>query len=434
MHDNTDHSHIKKIIVYFAIALIVAATAVTLGILSAQLNERKNQLEALYQRSYYDVVEVLNNIEESLAKLEVSTDASSQSRLLNSVWSDSQVAESELSVLMDASPEQSEVLSFVNKLGDYAFSLSLSAEGVSYDDRATLSALYSVVVSLKTGLENVKDELLDGSRLTGALGKGLNYVTDSLNAVNFSTLEIPELIYDGPFSDALNDKELKFLADKPDLSADETLAKVKEVFPDATFSGEQDGDIPSYIFSVNKDEGVVYATKKGGYIYQYNYYKFSEETNLSDEEYIGSAKDFLSRLGYEDMQEVWISNNNSTVYVNFAYTSDDIVIYPDLMVVKLSGDTGEVLGLDGQNYIYNHTPRTIDTPQPESSAREALSPDVTVKKSRLTLIPTDWNTEILAYEYECSYGEYTYYIYVDACTLKEVRILRVIDDEGTLLA
>lgn len=432
--NNTDHSIIKKIVVYIAVALLVASVAVTLGILATQLNERKNQLEALYQRSYYDVVEVLNNIEESLAKLEVSTDATTQSRLLNSVWSDSQVAESELSVLMDASPDQSEVLSFINKLGDYAFSLSLSEDSVSSEDRATLSKLYSVVLSLKTGLENVREELVDGSRLVGDLGKGLNYVTDSLNTVNFSTLEIPELIYDGPFSDALNDKELKFLADKPDLSADEALERVKEIFPDAVFSGEQEGDIPSYIFSVNKDEGVVYATKKGAYIYQYNYYKFSEETNLSDEEYIDKAKEFLTRIGYDDMQEVWISNNNSTVYVNFAYTSGDVVVYPDLMVVKLSGDTGEVLGLDGQNYIYNHTQRSLATPESESSARASLSSSLTVKKSRLTLIPTDWNTEILAYEYECIYGDYTYYIYVDAQKLQEVRILRVIDDEGTLLA
>ncbi len=434
MNNNTDHSLIKKIVVYIAVALVVAATAVTLGILSAQLNERKNQLEALYQRSYYDVVEVLNNIEESLAKLEVSTDSSAQSRLLNSVWSDSQVAESELSMLMDASPEQSEVLSFINKLGDYAFALSISEDGVSIDDRETLGKLYSVVVSLKTGLENVREELIGGAHLLGDLGKELNYVNDSLTQVNFSTLEIPELIYDGPFSDALNDKELKFLADKPELTAEEVLTKVKEVFSDAVSAGEQEGDIPSYIFSVNGSEAVVYATKKGGYIYQYNYYKYSEETNLSDSEYIDNARTFLKKLGYENMQEVWISNNNSTVYVNFAYVIDGVIVYPDLMVVKLAGDTGEVLGLDGQNYIYNHTSRTMDSPRSESEARAALSGKVAVRQSRLALIPTDWNTEILSYEFECIYGDYTYYIYVDAVKLKEIRILRVIDDEGTLLA
>ena len=43
------------------------------------------------------------------------------------------------------------------------------------------------------------------------------------------------------------------------------------------------------------------------------------------------------------------SNNQSNVYINMCYEQDGIVNYPDMVKIKISLDTGEVIGFEGLN-------------------------------------------------------------------------------------
>ena len=166
-----------------------------------------------------------------------------------------------------------------------------------------------------------------------------------------------------------------------------------------------------------------------------NVSKTVEEPSLSPEECAELAEQYLESMGYQNMKSVWVSNYNSTIYVNLAPIIDGIVWYPDIIKVKISSGDGELLGFEALSYIFNHTDRTLPAVSiSESVARASLSTDITVETARLALIPYKDGSEKLTYEFSGRSGDALYYVYVDVASGEEVKVLRVIDsDEGTLL-
>ncbi len=437
--ENTKRARIMRVLKYVAVLLIIAGLATALGILAANLNYRRNELEGVYQKAYFECMESLNDLELKMSKLQLSTSGNSQRKLLTDISSDSAVVQTNLATLATNDTESSDIIGFFNKLGDYSKTLAagVSASPLTDDNRATVKKLHTAVVAFRSELSSVQDEIMNGGKLLGSVGKSLNYIDASFGNIKNSSLDIPELIYDGPFSDALNDRETKFLNGLSEISADEAKQKVESVFEGATveLTGEAGRDIATYLFSLSGSlNGTVQISKLGGYILLFDCYNEPLDTTIEESDAEKIAGDFVSRLGYAGMIPVWISNNNSTYYVNMAFENNGVVYYPDLVKVKIAADTGAILGLEARNYIFNHAERALQSPVEEPNARAALPNGVTVKTSRLTLIPTEWNSEILAYEYEVEYENETYYIYVDAVNAEEIKVMKVIEDDGKLVA
>ena len=116
-------------------------------------------------------------------------------------------------------------------------------------------------------------------------------------------------------------------------------------------------------------------------------------------------------------------------YINFAFVKDGVIYYPDLIKVKISLVGGEILGLDAQNFLYNHVERTLKENLGDVNTIIFKEGFEAVVKRRV-IIPTEWNTEIEAYEVAGKYDDAFYYIYYDATTLEEIKVMRVIQDEN----
>ena len=120
--------------------------------------------------------------------------------------------------------------------------------------------------------------------------------------------------------------------------------------------------------------------------------------------------------------------------INFAYKQEDVVVYPDLIKVKVALDNGDIIGFETEGYLINHHERDIKEPNiSEEEARERLSSAVELENTRLTIIPTAGNKEIFCYEFKVSYGSDNYLVYIDANDGEQRQILLLIDQEdGTL--
>ncbi|MBO7156600.1 MAG: germination protein YpeB, partial [Clostridia bacterium] len=191
--------------------------------------------------------------------------------------------------------------------------------------------------------------------------------------------------------------------------------------------GETEGAIPSYLFSVG--EGSLEVSKVGGYIVECSTPYTEGEYTATVEQVINTATVFLSYIGYNDMKAVWVSENSGLVYINFAYEKDGVIYYPDLIKVKISLTESKIIGLEAQNYLYNHVERA-PLPEVKPDAEIEVKEGFEVSSKRLAVIPTEWNTEIVAYEVAGSYQDSKYYIYYDAKTLEEIKVMRVINDEN----
>ena len=97
----------------------------------------------------------------------------------------------------------------------------------------------------------------------------------------------------------------------------------------------------------------------------------------------------------------------NAVLINYAYQQDDVVMYPDLIKVKVALDNGEIVGFDATQFLTNNYERPIEKPllTPEQ-AQEKISPQAELKGSpRLCYIPTQSLREIYCYEFQATYKE-----------------------------
>lgn len=423
-----------RIVKISLVVLVVTGLCVALALAVERQKSYRNELEGIYQKSYFDTMDSMNNVESKLKKLSVTDTPTIQKTLLNDVWRGCETAQANLSQLSGREESVNEIIKFLNQLGDYCYFLSMKLEEpLDEADTARLEKLTEIVSQLVTELQSVRAQLMQGGNLVGAFNTNLNFVSDALAKIKHSTIDYPELIYDGPFSDGLNDREAKALKGLSELSPEQADAKVKALLPEAEIvsRSEVDGSITAYMYEVkyNGKNTWLQITKKGGLLVFLN--TFSEVSpNLSEDECIEKAKQFLVKAGYEGLEPVWSTNNNSTVYVNFAYMIGDVIVYPDLIKLKVSATDGEILGFEAQNYIYNHTERTIQTPH-EISYKPAAK--LKIVEENFALIPTEWNTEVLTKEFKCEFDGETYYIYYDLEKKQEIKVLVVIEEEGKLL-
>lgn len=134
------------------------------------------------------------------------------------------------------------------------------------------------------------------------------------------------------------------------------------------------------------------------------------------------------------MQETYYLKENGFITVNYAYKQNNIVIYPDLIKVKIALDNGEIIGLESTGYLNNHYERNISKNLISiEDAKKQLTNNIEIKSEGLAIIPTEWNTEILCYEFKGKVEDIDFIAYINAETGEEEDILIITNTpNGTL--
>lgn len=428
----TKKSKIALIIFVVILTLAVIALSVTLGIIEHRRQTANTRLNGIYEKSYFETLDCMNDVELKLSKITALSGSELKRDLLNDVWRECDLSATNFSQLGTENEDIDSIIKFFNQLGDYCAYLSakLKNSPLTEEEETNLVKYRDIVRSLNTQLYAAQSSLIDGKNVKLITA---DVVSDALKTN--SSVEYPEMIYDGPFSDGLNDREALFLKDKEEISSDVGLEKVKGYFPSASdikYVGEGTSSIPSYLyeFTLGRNTGTAQITKTGGYLAMYNAYCEITEPALSEDECVAKADEYMVNFGYSNMRAVWVSNDDSTVYINYAFVSDGVIYYPDLVKIKICSQTGDLIGLEAQNYLYNHKEReTAEFPEKEVTLSEKL----TVKERNKCVIPTEWNTEREGVEIIAEKDGMTFYIYLDPKTGEELKVLVVIEEAGKLL-
>ena len=155
---------------------------------------------------------------------------------------------------------------------------------------------------------------------------------------------------------------------------------------------------------------------------------------ISNEDANKIGMDYLSSHGFENMKETYFLKQDGVLTINYAATQDDVVLYPDLVKLKVALDNGEILGLETSGYLNSHTKRDIATPKISiEDAKKTLNKDLQIESEGLAMIPTEWNTEVLCYEFKGKVDDNEFLVYINAENGREENILVIIDTpNGTL--
>lgn len=441
---------------YIIIAIVVFIVVIG-GLIYVVVNnnkEAKTASQNTYNMAFYEVVDYVQNVETYLAKSLISSTPEHGAETLTNVWREANLAQAYLSQLPIESQELANTEKFLNQVSDYSYSLSrknIYNESLSDEDLKNLKDLHNYSVELENTLNQLSDDINSGrikwDELTnkGTIAFAQQVSTSSMDG--FSNLEenfhqYSGLIYDGAFSEHLTNGEKKGLTGD---DIDEETAKQKAI----DFIGKdnvqnvenlgfsENATIPEYNFSVktNSEESIsISISKKGGHIVYMNSNREVNAESISQEEANSKGKQFLNNHGIMDMKETYYLKQDGIVTINYAYVQNDVVVYSDLIKVKVALDNGEILGIETTGYLNNHTKRdTSKIKISKESAKKTLNKDLQISSEGMAIIPTEFETEILCYEFKGKVDDKEFLVYINAENGREEDILIITNTpNGTL--
>ena len=445
-----DRHMLSVIVVLFTIIIILSV------IIYKKQTEYRQASENQYNMAFYELVDYVQNVEIYLAKSLISSSPEHGAETLTHVWREANLAQAYLSRLPIDSVELEKTAKFLNQVSDYSYSLSrknIYNEELTEEDLKNLEDLHNYSVELRNTLDQLSADINDGRIKWGELTKkgkvAFAQEVSNISKNSFSNLEenfheYSGLIYDGAFSEHMTSSQKKGLTGD---NIDEEKAKQiatdfigKDGAQEINLSGKSENtDIITYDFSVkvnneNEENMNISITEKGGHVLLMNYNRNVEAELISQEEADKIGKQFLEDRGLNNMKETYYLKQDGIVTINYAYKQDEVTVYPDLIKLKIALDNGEVMGIETKGYLNSHEERKIpEVKITKEKAKESLNKNLEITSESLAIIPTEWQTEVLCWEFKGKVNDTDFLVYVNAETGKEEDILVITNTpNGTL--
>ncbi|MBP7175930.1 MAG: germination protein YpeB [Thermoclostridium sp.] len=436
----------------YSVVIVMLAAVAAWGIYQyKRAADLRQELDNQYNRAFYEMIGHVQNVEVLLMKSMVSSTPQMTAETLQEAWRQANLAQTNLGQLPITQDVLANTSKFLSQVGDIALSLdrqNINGTGINEKQFKTLESLHSYSVSLEDGLNNLQNSISGGRiRWNELANKGtplFQKQSQKLSGQLFTDVDktftdIPTLIYDGPFSEHMTSQKPKGLTGN-ELSVEQAQEKLKKfIGEDRVATIEHTGEIqtdtlPAYNFKITfkdraKDDfATADVTKKGGHIIWMLYSREIGQETLNVDQAKQAGLKFLESRGFKNMKDTYSIKEDSMATINYAYTQDDVIIYPDLIKVKIALDSGEVVGFESKGFIMNHTQREIPAAGlTEEQAIGRIMVGTEIKSSGLAIIPTTFGTEVFCYEMKGKLNDRHFIVYLNAITGKEEQVLIIID-------
>ena len=447
--DRLKDRHMLTLVVTL-IAIIVALGLYTYK----KQRDYRQATENAYNMAFFELVDYVDSVEVYLGKALVSNSPEHGAETLTYVWREANLAQSYLARLPISSNELENTARFLNQVSDYSYSLSrknIDNQPLTQDELDNLKQLHQYSVDLKNTLNQLSDDLNKGKISWGELTKKASPVfaqeVSNISKESFSNLEenfheYAGLIYDGAFSEHMTNPERKGLTGE---DVDEEKAKNiaiefigKDKIKEINSNGlTQNANIQCFHFSVVRNDGDnawISISQKGGHVVLYNSNKEVKSETITQEQANEIGQKFLETRGITNMKPTYYLKQNGVVTINYAYTQDNVTVYPDLIKLKVALDDGEIMGMETSGYLNSHTKRTFATPKiSKDEARSKINKNLEITSEGLAMIPTEYQTEILCWEFKGNVEDRQFLVYINVETGKEEDVLVILETpDGTL--
>ena len=436
-----------RVISYIS-ALVIALAGLRLQQHMLKLQYRA-QVEQTYERALADLADYLENINITLEKGLYVTTPTQTSLLSAQLWREAGGAKMSLSQLPVSGTDIDGIYRFLSQVGDYSMTLSkqtITGKAVQDEDRRQLKAMSEYASELSRQVGDMQG-LLSGGELwageveqiisqSGELGEESFAASLAKNAEALT--DYPTLIYDGPFSDHIMQQEPKLTKGKTEISEEQAkiaAAHFMQVEPEQlTNGGDETGTLPCFTFNT-KDGGSVAVTKAGGYCVYMNKPRNVDSQTLDFDAALNKAQAYLKSCNLDGFTDSYYMISEGVCVINFAYTQNGVVCYPDLIKVGVALDNGEIVSVEARTYVMNHHDRAITNPSHTvEEAQKVLSPLLTPEKNQRCIALTSGLNEVSCYEFLCKTDEdKEILIYVNTETLEEEFVFLLLKTDGGVL-
>lgn len=249
----------RNIVRLCSFAICLAAVLTTAAVSqNAASNKYQLRLEAAYQRDLNRLSECLDSIETNLEKSQYAASQEMMGTLSSDLYAECTTAKNALSSLPVSQLELDGAYKFLSQAADYAKYISTKDE-ISQSDYDNLALLLTYAQKYADHTEKIVQKCAAGGKITenevlpqgGADAKVSSFSLDFTTAEN--TFEnYPTLLYDGPFADAVLNKESQMIKNASRRSRDECRKIAARALGvedgGVVYKNEESGTIPAYVF------------------------------------------------------------------------------------------------------------------------------------------------------------------------------------------
>lgn len=437
------------------IVLLAIIIALVIWLYKKEINY-KQTAQNQYNMAFYELVDYVQNVETYLAKSLISSTPEHGAETLTNVWKEANLAQVYLSRLPINAVELEKTEKFLNQVSEYSYSLSrknIENNALTQQELDNLTQLHDYSVELNNTLVQLSTDINEGritwKELTKKGTVAFAQEVSNISKTSFSNIEqnfheYSGLIYDGAFSEHITNQEKVGLTGE---NIDEEKAKEnaikfigEERVQEIEYYGKSENtNMPTFDFNVkvnNEKEAnmVISVSEKGGHIVFMNYNRNIQVETITQERADEIGKEFLLSRGFNNMKETYYLKQEGIVTINYAYEQEGVTMYPDLIKLKVALDTGEIMGIETTGYLSNHKQRDISTTKiTAEQAKQNLNKKLEIESENLAIIPTEWKTEVLCWEFKGKVDDTDFLVYIDAQTGKEQDILIITNTpNGTL--
>lgn len=407
-----------------------------------QEHQEKNSIlikaENQYQRAFHDLTYHVEQLHQQLGNtLAVNSTSQSYHRKgLVNVWRLTSQAQNEINQLPLTLLPFNKAEDFLSRIANFAYKTAvrdLSKQPLSKDEFNTMKTLYAKSEEISKDLIGMQKEVLANNlrwmdveiALASEQSNNDNTIIDGFKTVDKKVSEYPEINWGPSVSSMYQKRTIKMLSGK--MVTPEDIKKLAAKFtnaPEADIRVAENGkgtEYASYSATVNdgkKDKKIqMDFTQKGGKLIWFMNPRDIGEKKVDLDKAKAASDSFLDKHGFTGMKAVSYDLFNNTGTFTYVSVQSGVLIYPDKLTVKVALDNGEPVGLQANDYVYEHHKRKLPSPIiSKAEARKALNPELKVKSEQLALIDNELGEEVLCYEYTGQINGGLYRVYINSET------------------
>lgn len=429
------------ILIVAVVSLLIILTCVLIAYYQVYSSSKQNAnvLEGVYTSSYYSMVDNVNNLAVDLSKYSTLSTTKAKVGTIQDMMIDCNYILAGLSVLpIDEENVVSATKFFnqVNGLCESYLNILNEKNELTQEQEVMFDRIGIVVAKIKENFNKQNEGMYDtGFSFVDATifdNTGMNELSNGMGDLTNASIEYPAMIFDGPFSTALETTIVKGLP-KEEVGKEEAEDYLRNIVYknrdiEIEYLRETNGDVGTFDFSVTIDQKDfdVQVSKRGCLLMTVSGYAEGGDPIMSREQGIELAKTFANNIGFANMDNVWVEVHENVAYVNLVSVQNEVLLYPDMVKVKVDLTAQEIIGFEAVNYALNHTNREFEFNASESEAESLLGFDYNILETNKTIIRLDSGKEIAAYEFVAERIDGVYFYYIDANNLEIAKTLKLV--------
>lgn len=346
---------------------LLSIAVLALGLYSYEVRKNNEHLQqtvhAQYTNSLTNASEKLSTLQQSVSQSLLFQDQVALENELDNIWRISNEFRSTISSLPLSREVSNEWLRYVGNIGEEAKYAADNDNFESWHERMPVvnQNLQALADEWTVATSNFYQNDATITEWASVAEKETNespFKTVTANLKSYGETDFPLTASE---SDWLKKKELQNLDDK-EITKDQAIEKLELLIPgiqDATYTVTKSKDnapYPFYHIQFVKGSRIGYAdiTVKGGYILSFlSERPVQESTGITQQQIRDLVTEILNKAGYTDLQLVEMRENHEAWHMSLARVAGDdkALVYADGIQMKISKDSGELLGLNAMEYV-----------------------------------------------------------------------------------